>query len=104
MQGNRATLINFYSEASMMTYTGSKHIGLKGIAEKIESFSFQTIEFSNLNSDIQPGPLTGSVLIFVSGYLRMDGSDEFRFSQVFNICPNGSGGLYIHNDIFSVLL
>jgi hypothetical protein len=104
MQGNRAALINFYSEASILTYTGSKYVGIKGILEKIESFSFQTIEFSNLNSDVQQGPIPGSVLVFVSGFLRMDGSDEFRFSQVFNICPNGQGGLYIHNDIFSVLM
>jgi hypothetical protein len=104
LQTNRANLINFYNDHSTMTYTGTKHRGLKDIAEKIESFSFQTIEFSNLNSDVQEGPIPGSVIVFVSGYLRMDGAEDFRFSQVFNICPNGSGGLYCHNDIFTVLM
>jgi hypothetical protein len=75
MQTNRANIISFYSDASTMTYTGSTYVALKGIQEKIESFSFQTIEFSNINSDVQAGPLPGSILIFVTGYLRMDGSD-----------------------------
>ena len=78
-------------------------MGLKQIAEKIESFSFETIKYANMNSDVQEGPIPGSITVFVTGYLCMDGSDEFRFAQVFNICPNGTGGFYIHNDIFSVI-
>jgi hypothetical protein len=45
LQKNRAALINFYVEASQMTYSGTKFRGLKEIQQKIESFSFQTIEF-----------------------------------------------------------
>lgn len=37
---NRANLINFYSEASTMSYSGDTFIGLKNIAHKIESFGF----------------------------------------------------------------
>ena len=57
-----------------------------------------------MNFDVQNGPVNGSVLVFVNGFLKMDGSDEFRFAQVFNICPNGQGGYYVHNDIFSVMV
>jgi hypothetical protein len=72
LQKNRAALLAFYSEASQMTYSGTKFTGLKEIQEKIESFSFQTIEFQNINSDVQEGPVQGSLMIFVSGQLRMD--------------------------------
>lgn len=101
----RQSLINFYSNASQMTYTGSHFKGLKDIAEKIESFGFETIQYQNMTSDVQEGPIPGSMLVFVSGYLMMDGNnnEQFRFSQVFNIVPNGTGGYYIHNDIFSII-
>ncbi len=99
----RQGLINFYQDVSQMTYTGTSFKGLKDISEKIESFAFDNIKYANMSSDVQEGPIQGSILVFVAGYLCMDGSDEFRFAQIFNICPNGSGGYYIHNDIFSII-
>jgi hypothetical protein len=107
MQQNREArmnLRNFYSEVSQMTYTGSTYRGLKEITEKIESFSFEKIEYTNMNSDVQDGPIQGSIVVCVNGYLQMDGTDQFRFAQVFNILPNGNGGYYIHNDIFSIII
>ena len=100
----RQGLINFYQNISQMTYTGSTYTTLKDISEKIESFGFDHIKYANLSSDVQEGPLQGSIIVFVSGYLCMDGAEEFRFAQVFNICPNGQGGYYIHNDIFTVVV
>ena len=101
----RKGLIQFYQNCSQMTYTGSQYAGLKDIAEKIESFSFDKIEYAQMNNDVQVGPVPDSILVFVTGYLCMDGNTEeqFRFAQAFNILPNGSGGFYIHNDIFSVI-
>ena len=99
----RMQLINFYQECSQMTYTGTPHVGLKNIAEKIESFSFEKMEYANMNNDVQPGPVPESLIVFVTGYLCMDGSEQFRFAQAFNLLPNGQGGFYIHNDIFSVV-
>jgi hypothetical protein len=99
MQQNREArmnLRNFYSEVSLMTYTGSTYRGLKEITEKIE--------YTNMNSDVQEGPIQGSIVVCVNGYLQMDGTDQFRFAQVFNILPNGNGGYYIHNDIFSIII
>lgn len=107
MQAPRAArqgLLNFYSNASVLTYTGSSYRGLKEITEKVESFGFEKIEYQNMNSDVQEGPVPGSILVLVNGWLQMDGSDQFRFSQLFNILPNGSGGYYIHNDIFTTIL
>jgi hypothetical protein len=100
----RQALVNFYSNGSQMTYTGTSYRGLKDISEKIESFGFEKIEYKITSSDIQEGPINGSILVFVNGYLQMDGSEQFRFAQIFNIIPNGSGGYYIHNDIFTIVL
>ena len=106
MQGNREGLLAFYNDASHMTYTSQQYHGVKEIKNKIESFSFQSIKFENMNSDVQEGPLPGSIMVFVTGYLEMDGNsqEQFRFSQVFNLAPNGQGGFYIHNDIFSIIM
>lgn len=87
-----------------MTYNGSTFKGIKQITEKIESFSFQTIQYQIDNQDVQEGPLQGSMLIFVTGALCMDNENTFKFSQVFNVCPNGNGGFYCHNDIFSIVM
>lgn len=70
----RQALINFYQNNSQMTYTGACHKGLKEIADKIESLSFDKIEYANMNSDVQEGPIQGSIVVFVTGYLCMDGS------------------------------
>lgn len=70
----RQNLISFYQNSSKMTYTGSTYVGLKDIAEKIESFGFESIKYDNLSSDVQDGPLPGSIMVFVSGYLCMDGT------------------------------
>ncbi len=97
---NRKELIKFYTDASTMTYNGDVHVGRKQIEHKIESFGFQKIVYSLDTPDVQPGPIPGSLLIFVTGRLQMDDTDNFKFCQIFNICPNGQGGLYCHNDIF----
>ena len=78
--------------------------GVKKIQERIESFGFQKIVYQLDHQDVQEGPINGSFIIFVTGSLCMDDSDQFKFSQVFNICPNGSGGLYCHNDIFTIVM
>lgn len=87
-----------------MTYGGDTFVGRKQIQEKIESFGFKKIVYQIDDKDVQPGPIANSMLIFITGTLNMDDENTFKFSQVFNICPNGSGGLYCHNDIFRLVI
>ena len=103
MMQDKRGITNFYTNNSIMTYGGSVYRGLKEISEKVESFAFQKIIYKIHSQDVQDGPVGGSMLVFVHGALQMDGSDEFNFIQVFNICPNGQGGYYCHNDIFSTM-
>ena len=102
-KAQRKSLLRFYANGSTMTYSGSTYRGLEEIADKVESLSYESIEFGNLSSDVQPGPTPGSLFVAVCGYLQMDGSDKFGFAQSFNICPNNQGGYYIHNDIFTTI-
>ena len=103
MMSNKLNIANFYTNNSTMTYGGTTYSGLKEIKDKIESFAFQKIQFKVHSQDVQPGPIQGSFLVFVVGALQMDDSDTFNFTQVFNICPNGQGGFYVHNDVFTTM-
>lgn len=105
MAPNRQPLINFYTNNSTMTYGGMEYKGLEDIKDKIESFAFKTIVYTINDKDVQQGPINNSLLISVIGQLVMDNdqNQRFTFFQVFNICPNQTGGLYIHNDIFRTI-
>lgn len=97
-------VMNFYTNNSTMTYNGSVYKGINQIKDKVESFSFDQIQYQIDNQDVQEGPVPGSMLIFVTGMLCMDNENTFKFSQVFNVCPNGQGGYYCHNDILSLVM
>lgn len=105
MAPNRQPLINFYTNNSSMTYGGMEYKGLEDIQDKIESFAFKSITYTINDKDVQQGPIANSLLISVIGQLVMDNDEtqRFTFFQVFNICPNQTGGLYIHNDIFRTI-
>ncbi|CAK85913.1 unnamed protein product (macronuclear) [Paramecium tetraurelia] len=100
---NKMALIQFYTDASIMTYGGEQYNGLKAINEKLESLAFQKIVYKVDDMDVQPGAVQNSLFLFVTGTLQMDDSDTFKFSQSFQILPNGQGGLYVHNDIFRLV-
>ncbi|KRX02751.1 hypothetical protein PPERSA_02241 [Pseudocohnilembus persalinus] len=104
LMGQRQNLINFYTENSVMTYGGDVYKGVKQIAHKIESFGFEKIQYNVADFDVQEGPNQGSLVIFCTGTLQMDNDPQYKFSQVFNLLSNGSGGFYIHNDIFRLVL
>ncbi|CAD8099117.1 unnamed protein product [Paramecium sonneborni] len=100
---NKMSLIQFYTDASIMTYGGEQYNGIKSINQKLESLSFQKIVYKIDDMDVQPGAVQNSLFLFVTGQLQMDDSDTFKFSQSFQILPNGQGGLYVHNDIFRLV-
>ena len=103
MMTNRPGLINFYTESSCFSYERSEHKGLQSINEKLAGFSFKSINYNFDEFDVQPAPIEGGLVIMVVGELQLDGSDNFRFSQVFQLLPNGNGGYYLHNDIFRLI-
>merc|ERR1711976_221005 len=105
LSSNRANLINMYKDCSIMTYEGDKYQGLQNIQKKLSELTFNTIQFQKESLHWQNSPIDGGVLIFITGKLVMDGdaNNIMDFSQVFQVCPNGQGGFYIHNDICSLV-
>lgn len=86
---NRENLINFYTDNSCFSYERSEHKGLQAISEKLKSFSFKQIQYNFDDYDVQPSPIDGGLVIFVAGELQLDGSDNFKFAQMFQLVPNG---------------
>ena len=50
---NKAALLQFYSKDSQMTYNGSSSRGLAELKEKLESLSYQTIQYQVDSVDAQ---------------------------------------------------
>ena len=103
MMNSRDQLINFYTENSMLTNEGKNYSGLKEITERIESFSFKSINFQFSEYDLQPSPYPNGLLIFVTGSLTLDGDTTFNFAHTFQLLPNNNG-YYIHNEMFRNIL
>ena len=103
MMNSRDQLINFYTDNSMLTYEGKNFAGLKEIKEKIESFSFKSINFNFSEYDLQPSPYPSGLVIFVTGTLQMDGENTFNFAHCFQLLPN-NGSYYVHNEMFRFIL
>lgn len=67
------------------------------------SLPFQQCKHTVSTRDAQPVMVTGtmSVLVFVSGTIALpDEERPLKFSQVFHLCPNGSGSWFVYNDMF----
>lgn len=43
MEKDRAQMLQFYTDSSIMSFEGEHSVGLKAIAHKIESFGFKTV-------------------------------------------------------------
>ena len=54
---------------------------------------------ANLTKDVQLGATDSSLLIFVSGQLKIDENPPINFAQVFQLVATGPGQYYVHNEI-----
>jgi len=104
MEQDKALMLGFYTEDSIMTFEGEHSKGLKAIAAKIESFGFKKIVHKIDNLDVHPSPVPGAILCLVTGILGMDDENEFRFVQSFQLLPNAQGGYFCANDILRLFL
>lgn len=103
MSQNRAGLLQLFNDHSCMTYEEDSFKGLKEIKDKLESIGGVVIKYEFDKFDIQPGVVDGTLLIVVIGGLKMDNDPPFKFTQTFQLAPNGKGGYYIHNDILRLI-
>eukprot|EP01130_Rhizamoeba_saxonica_P004091 TRINITY_DN1683_c0_g2_i1.p1 TRINITY_DN1683_c0_g2~~TRINITY_DN1683_c0_g2_i1.p1 ORF type:complete len:123 (+),score=29.39 TRINITY_DN1683_c0_g2_i1:28-396(+) len=100
--GNRAGLKALYKPSSMLTWESQQILGADAISEKIVGLPFQSVKHRVVSIDAQPSPGNG-VLVFVSGELLIDESQNaIRFSQVFNLLPEGDANYWVQNEMFSL--
>lgn len=82
----------------MLSYEGTTVGGTEGITGALGSIPVPDGEAHAItSSDVQPSPLPGALLVFLTGDLC-----KTKFQQVFHLVPTDDGSFYIHNDIFRV--
>ncbi len=84
---NRANLINFYSQNSILNYERQIYTGLEQIQNKFKKFTFGSIKYQFDEYDVQPSP-AGGILIMIVGTIQMDQEMPMKFAQTFQILPN----------------
>ena len=99
---DRNNLRNVYKDISMLTFEGQQIQGVNGIIEKLNSLGFKRIEHKIQTIDAQPShPSAGSLIVSVTGLLLTDDEQNpQRFSQTFQLVPDGPGNYFVFNDIF----
>ena len=83
---NPASLGSLYTAQSALTFEGTKVDGSAAIVAKFQSLGPVAHNVPALVVDIQPGPGGASLLIFVTGHIKI-GSDgnPLQFSHVFEL-------------------
>eukprot|EP01120_Amphizonella_sp_Union-15-10_P004256 TRINITY_DN1488_c0_g1_i1.p1 TRINITY_DN1488_c0_g1~~TRINITY_DN1488_c0_g1_i1.p1 ORF type:complete len:124 (-),score=20.10 TRINITY_DN1488_c0_g1_i1:87-458(-) len=97
---NRSNLATLYKSESMLSFEGEKFQGQHAILKKITELPFQSVKHAIVTFDCQPAPGNG-ILVFVCGSLTIDGNaSPLKFSQVFNLLPQGAQQFFVLNDMF----
>ena len=103
--GDRSQLGNFYTADSMLSYEGEQFLGVQAIGEKIGGLPNLTFNPESAVMDFQPST-NNAIFVLVSGALCIDGNaaQPLNFTQTFLLCPGGTQGYYVHNEIFRLNL
>ena len=65
----RSSLASLYSEQAMLTFEGSETQGQQAILQKLTSLPFQQCKHHVATLDVQPSPMQGGIMVFVTGQL-----------------------------------
>jgi len=94
-------VITLYREQSMMTCETNQVQGIGAITEKLAPFTKSQREIATL--DAQPGGPGGSIIVLITGVVRLEGQEHpQKYSQCFHLVPE-SGTYYVLNDIFRLV-
>ncbi|KAK9841087.1 hypothetical protein WJX84_001284 [Apatococcus fuscideae] len=96
----RSSLASLYSEQAMLTFEGSETQGQQAILQKLTSLPFQQCKHHVATLDVQPSPMQGGIMVFVTGQLLTEGeSQPLKFSQIFHLVASGNS-FALSNDLF----
>ena len=62
-----------------------------------------THNIPQLTKDIQLSVNDSTMLIFVTGHLKIGNDNPLLFSQLFQLVATGPGQYYVHNEIFRLI-
>lgn len=94
-------VIGLYRGHSMMTCETNQVTGLDNIKERLSPFTKSQREIATL--DAQPGGPGGSIIVLITGLVKLEGQDHpQKYSQCFHLVPE-SGTYYVLNDIFRLV-
>ncbi|KAG2040180.1 hypothetical protein BDR03DRAFT_858535 [Suillus americanus] len=100
----RLNLAPLYRPHSMLTWEGKPFQGGSNIVEHLAALPFEKVAHKISTFDAQPSSLDMSTLLInVTGLLRVDGDQELQFSQVFVLAKEGES-FYVLNDMFRLNL
>ncbi|KAG0706538.1 nuclear transport factor 2 [Suillus ampliporus] len=100
----RPNLAPLYRPHSMLTWEGKQFQGGDNIVEHLAALPFEKVAHKISTFDAQPSSLDMSTLLInVTGLLRVDGDQELQFSQVFVLAKEGDS-FYVLNDMFRLNL
>ncbi|OGM42262.1 putative nuclear transport factor NTF-2 [Aspergillus bombycis] len=100
----RGNLLGLYRNDSMLTFENDSILGASNIIEKLTTLAFQKVSHQVSTLDSQPSNANGGILVMVTGILLVDEEETpMKFSQTFQLSPDGSGSYYVFNDIFRLV-
>ncbi|KAE8398782.1 hypothetical protein BDV37DRAFT_20909 [Aspergillus pseudonomiae] len=100
----RQNLAGLYRDNSMLTFENDSILGAPRIIEKLTTLAFQKVSHQVSTLDSQPSNENGGILVMVTGVLLVDEEQTpMKFSQTFQLSPDGAGSYYVFNDIFRLV-
>ncbi|KAK0743790.1 nuclear transport factor 2 [Schizothecium vesticola] len=101
---DRKALASLYRNDSKMTFESDQLAGGGPITEKLANLPFQKVLHKYGGVDAQP-TATGAIVILVTGQLVVDDSTApLSYSQTFVLGQDATGGWYVQNDIFKLVV
>lgn len=87
-----------FQAASMLTFEGQQLLGTEAIIGKLKSVG--PVKHVVKSMDVQPSSNASAIIIFVTGSIQIGGDNPLHFCEMFQLCSNGPGNYYVHNDVF----
>ncbi|KAM7255322.1 hypothetical protein ACFE04_020563 [Oxalis oulophora] len=98
---DRSALTSLYQPTSMLSFEGQQMIGVEAISDRLHHLPFEQCKHVISTIDSQPSSTAAGIIVFVSGYLHLQGEEHnLRFSQMFHLIPAPQGSFFVQNDIF----
>jgi len=103
LDSNGSALIGLYQPQSVLTFEAKQFQGGEAIVAHLVSLGSLAHNIPQLTIDVQMGMNNQSLVIFVTGQLKIGAENPLHFSQVFQLVATAPGQYYVHNEIFRLV-